>query len=539
MGKSGSLPRWQLCRGISGSFRVEWVAGFVWNQWQPWSGIRTLKVNGGRLGIMPFELSTVFDDTVEIPKGVALDLHGSTVDFQIDGAIRAFDIKTKSKIYNGTVTVNGTTASGGGDKHAPVSGGDQSTGTGISKAKVYDLTVNTNRSNGNGVVLFGDSVGCEIYNITIPDSPTIGRCVALEWGGSEPGPTGHPHNCKIYNINAGALSFGAGAGSNAYVAWLSSAFNITVENIYADSCYGVLGVFTGDRSNDGAPARYKNMIGRGITADNITCEDVKKYGVRCYGKGSDSSNLLPQSVVVTNPVLRADGTITDAIGVLCEFTDDVQIVNPDISGFQTGVATGQEAKNLKVIGGKVWGNRASGISYGSGAGGVAGCSVDGTSLYLNNQGGFAGVGGAAAIFIQNCSRWSVNNCKFGDDAGETQQYSVRIESTAPDGKLNNNHTFGLAAGGVAYVNGSSTDYDLGTTGENNTAAAGLTGFGGAPIYQVDWLGRKQFLISGASAPVSGTWQQGDRCFYSAPSPGGYIGSVYTSSGWRGFGQLQS
>ncbi|MFC4260028.1 hypothetical protein ACFOZ5_13425, partial [Marinobacter lacisalsi] len=35
------LPGWQLCRGISGSFRVEWVAGFVWNQWQPWPGIRT------------------------------------------------------------------------------------------------------------------------------------------------------------------------------------------------------------------------------------------------------------------------------------------------------------------------------------------------------------------------------------------------------------------------------------------------------------------------------------------------------------------
>ncbi|MCL1479556.1 MAG: hypothetical protein MH219_19525 [Marinobacter sp.] len=39
-GESGSLPGWQLCRGISGSFRVEWVAGFDWNQWQPWSGIR-------------------------------------------------------------------------------------------------------------------------------------------------------------------------------------------------------------------------------------------------------------------------------------------------------------------------------------------------------------------------------------------------------------------------------------------------------------------------------------------------------------------
>ncbi|EAZ99106.1 hypothetical protein MELB17_06009 [Marinobacter sp. ELB17] len=40
-GESDSLPGWQLCRGISGSFRVEWVAGFVWNQWQPWSGIRS------------------------------------------------------------------------------------------------------------------------------------------------------------------------------------------------------------------------------------------------------------------------------------------------------------------------------------------------------------------------------------------------------------------------------------------------------------------------------------------------------------------
>src|SRR5215468_12212449 len=29
---------WQLCRGISGSFRLEWVAGLLWNQWQLWRG---------------------------------------------------------------------------------------------------------------------------------------------------------------------------------------------------------------------------------------------------------------------------------------------------------------------------------------------------------------------------------------------------------------------------------------------------------------------------------------------------------------------
>src|SRR5215467_8072360 len=29
---------WQHSRGISGSFRLEWVAGLLWNQWQLWRG---------------------------------------------------------------------------------------------------------------------------------------------------------------------------------------------------------------------------------------------------------------------------------------------------------------------------------------------------------------------------------------------------------------------------------------------------------------------------------------------------------------------
>jgi integrase len=47
MGRPASLKapdlgmRWQLCRGISGSFHVHWVAGLLWDQWQLWRGIRT------------------------------------------------------------------------------------------------------------------------------------------------------------------------------------------------------------------------------------------------------------------------------------------------------------------------------------------------------------------------------------------------------------------------------------------------------------------------------------------------------------------
>ena len=46
MGRPASLKtpdlgkRWQLCRGISGSFHLESVAGLLWNQWQLCRGIR-------------------------------------------------------------------------------------------------------------------------------------------------------------------------------------------------------------------------------------------------------------------------------------------------------------------------------------------------------------------------------------------------------------------------------------------------------------------------------------------------------------------
>ncbi|MBK5935305.1 hypothetical protein CCR81_00540 [Halorhodospira halophila] len=31
---------------------MEWVAGFVWNQWQPWSGIRTIQLGYPTLALL-------------------------------------------------------------------------------------------------------------------------------------------------------------------------------------------------------------------------------------------------------------------------------------------------------------------------------------------------------------------------------------------------------------------------------------------------------------------------------------------------------
>lgn len=467
-----------------------------------------------------------------IPANTKLELNNSTYTFNLDGAVNAFILSTGSWINNGTVTVVGTNPAGGGDKQAPISGGNQSTGVGIRNAKATNLTLSTTRPNGNGIVFFGECVGIEIDSISFPNSTTLGQAVALEWGGSASG-TGHPHNCKISNIVCGAMS---GAG---FMIWLSSTFNIDVTNIYADSTYGVVGVFPGDLSNDFAPLRYKNQVGTGITLNNISCNKVTNYGIRVYGKGTSSLNLLPQSVTIINPVLRSDGLTTSALGIVAEFSDNVTIINPDISAMQTGISTGQDTRGLNIRAGKVWGNRGSGISLGNPGGNVTRIEVEGVRLYGNNTAGFSGVGGAAAVFIQNCTYWAVKDCHFGLGSGETQQYSVRIEATAPNGLLKGNRTLGLVVGGVAYVNSGSTDYAINTTGEDNSAATGLSVTGGAPIYIIRGNGLKYFTIGGATAPASGTWTIGDTCEFGTPVAAGFSGAKFTAAGWKTFGAISA
>ena len=39
------LQGWQLCSGMGGSFRLEWVAGLLWNRWQVSPGIRMLSLD--------------------------------------------------------------------------------------------------------------------------------------------------------------------------------------------------------------------------------------------------------------------------------------------------------------------------------------------------------------------------------------------------------------------------------------------------------------------------------------------------------------
>ena len=102
--------------------------------------------------------------------------------------------------------------------------------------------------------------------------------IGIEWGGNSGGvgDSGHPHDITVKNIHCGKLTFGGSFPSFGFIVWISSAFNVTVDNISAQEAYGIVSVYSGDKGSEFAPAKYRNVVGSGITVNGGVCPAV--YG---------------------------------------------------------------------------------------------------------------------------------------------------------------------------------------------------------------------------------------------------------------------
>ncbi|MBG0760948.1 hypothetical protein BOO22_16180 [Vibrio cidicii] len=496
---------------------------------------------GGRVILTEGKVYTMVDDHVDIPKNTRVDLNNSACIFEQSGTDLGFQLSDGAKLYHGSVFVTGEGQGGAGASKSCVSCGNQSTGQGVKGTEVHDIIVNTNRVNGNGIVYFGECSKNKVYNIGFPDSDTMGRVVAFEWGGTEEG-TGHPNNNEIKNIQGGNLSL---AQDDSFVVWMSSCFNMDVTNVNPESANGIVGIFTGDKASEHAPEKYKKLIGTGIVVNNPTGK-IKRFGIRVYGKGSDVDIPVSQRPIINNPTFEGTGLSDLELGILCEFTEGVTVNDPNISKVGTGIVTGAQCKQLIVNGGEIYLCRNNGIRYGN-SGGIQNCLANFVRLYKNNQAGNVGTSSAAAIAIAHSLCSAIKGCKFGlPGEPETQQYSIYVEVTSKFTSLNDNHTYSLKSGGVAYVNGLSTNYDMETMGGNNTVEPGIVIHGGAPIYQINSMGKKHFVFAAATGfPIGGTWKAGDSFDYSSPLPStpemkNYKGGVFTAAqGWIGYGETAS
>jgi hypothetical protein len=491
-----------------------------------------------------FGATYLCSDTINVTTPVQTDLNGSTVNFSLTTTIPGFYAKADNVAFtNGTINVTGTTMGGNAHSLACITSGVQLTGQGWKGLRVSGITASTNRSDaGAAIAILGACNNFVVENITFPDNPDMAIGVGCEWGGTATG-TGHPHNGKITNINAGALTNAAVYPKSNFVVWLSSCFNIEVSGVQADQCYGLLGVHAGDNGNQYAPAAYKALIGTGIKAQNLGCPKVTGEAIRVTGKGSATPTILPMAVEIDGVRAIADGTVATTYAFYGEQFDGPTIKNFYFEGFTNGINALAFSDNLTIEHGKVTLCDNYGAQIGSFGNAARNPTIRHVEFVNNNQSA-GGTTANAAIRYLNTRNGVIENCLFGEDGGtETQKYSVALETNSIDTELNNNHTFDVAASGFAYVTGSSTETSKNVRGINNTAESGVALLAGPPIFQIQADGTRHFVDDGI--PTNGTFEVGDKVFFTAPAAAGWIGATCVTAGGPGvfafkrFGQIEA
>lgn len=478
----------------------------------------------------------LFTKQITLPANTDLDLRGSTTNFNLSIQTQCYySSENNGRLVNAIIDVTALDG-GGGANGAPVSFGSQATGVGVSGWEVSNLTVSTTRDNGNGVLFFGSCNNNKVSKIHAPDSSTLGRVVAFEWGGDDNVGTGHPYNNVVSNVTADNLTY---SGDDGYMVWTSTAFNTVIKNIHAKSVNGMIGFFTGDRSVEWARDNIAGIASKGTTAYNITCPLVRKFGFRVYGKGSTSDIRLPHPVNVSEFYIQSNRA-AGSRGVQVEFCDGPVFHDGEIQAFEYGATTGTEVERFKLKRVTIAFCGKNGASLGNSAVGSRHCVIQECHLYNNNQDGAAAGALASQVYINNAVNSACRYNRFGlSGIPETAVYAIFVGDQTQDTELSGNKVEVLAGGGAAFVGGSSNSYDINVHGANNQVVAGVTKWAGSPLYSIGEDGRRTFTRN--AAPTTGTWSVGDKFYYDTPTT--HIGAVCTTAGsggtavWTNFGAL--
>lgn len=492
-------------------------------------------------GVLVFDSQKTYLTTagLNITKPMVINLNGSTIKGEFAVAEAGFNVQSNIvQIGNGSILLTGTLMGGYGGSLNCIYTGNEATGEGYHTLRYHDLTVSTNRNDAGATIGFlGENRNFIVENITVPDNSQCRNIIGMEWAGTPVGGTGHPHNGIVRNINIGRLTYPTfGAQGYAYGVWISAGFNIHVENVTMVQGYGLVMATRGDNAGTYAPESYKKLIGTGITVHNISISECFGYGICAIGSHR-SGTLTPSPFNVRFRGVKVIGKKVAGnanFGLVLDQTNGVSLEDFEFGGDITaGVTTVATNDNLKISHGVVADSDVYGMSLSND------CrwpKIRDVQFVRNNKA--AGTGAAtAALYTGNCLAPTVEGCVFGEPGvTESQKFSVFFDSTTVRPKIKDNHTHSLASGGVAYVIGSSADYDMNASGSGNTAETGLTLRGGAPVYVIGDGGLRAF--SASTPPASGTWMPGDTIVNSAPVVGGPRGWIRTTAGaWASMGNL--
>jgi hypothetical protein len=470
----------------------------------------------------------------------SLNMNGSTIDFQIDGLTKCIQAKDNSYIHNGKVKNTGTNPSGSGAYQAPISIGNYGNGEGFNNIRLDNLEIESNRPNGNGIFITGDSSNIVITNINYPSSATLGRAILAHWGNTDNHTEGtkHPNNLVIKNIKMGVMS---NTSIDASGIFLSSVFNVIVENVHCDNCQyraGVVATFAGDYGGYYA-GDIRPLIMKGIYFKNIGCT----VATQCIAKIDHRSTLDPDRDVlegVTLDGVYGENESTSIASVIFSNIDKGAIRNFNVSGGLTGIAFGANVQGLVVSNGSISNTQASGIYISNGTSPPKDIVVENTTVNRVGKGG----GNYGAIFIGISYRVIVKGCNVGESTGETGVWGIRVDNSAVDASIENNYCLGVSSTAPAYSIGSSTTYGVCKSFFGNTAASGIQIQSGMHPQIVTTTSQGASTVReciGTGAPTSGNWQCGDKVYDTTPTT--FMGWVCTVSGtpgtWKTFGAISA
>ena len=491
--------------------------------------------------ILLFETGKAYlvQDEVLLQPNTTIDLQGATVAFDVSGSKYNFKLDDDCVIRNGTVRHINTTNEPGvnGSFRCPITIGSFNAGIvsqGSNNCIIENMTLYSKRPNGQLISIYSDSFNVLIQNCRIYNDGGAKNGIAAHWSldtGTPANGTQHPSTIKVLNCLFADLDVGI---------YLSSAYNVSIENCQFFDCGKGVEAYRGDYSNTYAPASVAPFVGKGIdlrssifrgcaigveidgieglvAAQNIMSVDVSSC--QFYGPAVGTSNDRGLYIRGTARASVRDSLIQEFDGYGIDFVGDTENVEIDscvINGNELGAIWSRDTDN------------------------ILGVKISNSRIYSNSASSAITFKPAVQISAL-CRHWSITNCEFGVISGETQGTSIAIHPSSKYTSVVNNHTYGVVnycyriTGATSFTTTSEMYLDF----YGNTAESGLVVFDGSPVATVVGEGTRQAWYS--AVPTTGTWLRGDIVWNTAPASAGYIGWVCVTAGtpgtWQTFGLI--
>lgn len=490
---------------------------------------------------------------IALKAGVTLDLQRSTLRFDLVGDLEALQVRGNNvAVRNGSIKVVGTNLGGtAGNWHTPINIGQFLTNTGYENVTVRDLTIEGNRSGGNGILVTADSRNVLLENVVFPDSGVMAIPILLHWGSdgqASPALTTHPHDITIRNVQVGTMTYTEQPFMPAAAVYLSAVYNVLVDNVTVKQINGsVVTISVGTYGFTRAAAAVQPLGMQGITVRDVACAAAQGYGVYVNGFADNPGLSLPVPALVKNIRTKGPGASATRAGARVFKAFDTQFESCEFSHHLRGFECEEGCGRVRLLSSRLHTNQEHGVVVSHSAE-PADCVLCGVESFLNGQAG--GATNWAGVFVGNAKRTTVRGCLIGSASSETgQTFGIRVDDAATHVSIYDCVVRSTKSGGIGYsLSQGGAHYDTIWEFRGNNALSGVstfrTGVTRVPIRR--WV--KGTVIVGeffgdAGTPTDGSWITGDRIFSETPSAGGSIGIVCTAGGspgtWKTFGAIAS